>query len=209
MYLPRHFTIEDLAAMHHVIRENSFATLVTAGNAGPFATHLPVLLDAERGPFGTLRAHVARANSQWQTFDGRAQALFIFQGAHGYISPSWYEPGPAVPTWDYVAVHASGRPRLIEDDDQVLAVLCDLVAIYEAGSAAPWRIEDQDPDYVRQLARGIVAFEMTIERLEGKAKLGQNRPRDQESVATQLDAAGNDSLARAIREANGLPAPGI
>jgi transcriptional regulator len=204
VYLPKQFAIEDVAAAHEIMRQNSFATLVTDGPGGLLATHLPVLVEADPAPFGRLRAHVARANLQWQGFDGKTEALVIFQGQHGYISPSFYEPGPAVPTWDYVAVHAYGPPLIVDEPGAVRAFLSDLTAAYEARMEQPWTTATQEPDYLAKLALATVCFELTIERLEAKAKLGQNHPEQQERVAAALDALGAKGLAAMIREANGI-----
>ncbi|MCA9830618.1 MAG: FMN-binding negative transcriptional regulator [Dehalococcoidia bacterium] len=203
MYVPRAFAIEDLTVIHEVMRQNSFAMLVTSGLSGLEATHLPVALSTDGPGLGTLRAHIARANRQWESFDGELEALFIFAGQHGYISPSWYEAGPAVPTWDYVAVHAYGRPRVVDDEAQVLSMLNALVSQYEKGMERPWALGTQDQDWVRTMAGGIVAFEVEITRVDAKAKLGQNRPADQARVATALEALGARELAALIREAAG------
>src|SRR5438132_1080087 len=114
MYIPPAFRIEDLPCLHAIMRENSFATLVTGAGGELCATHIPILLDPNRGKFGTLTGHVAKANTHWESLRGNVEALVIFQGPHAYVSPSWYKT-QAVPTWNYVAVHAYGRPRLIED----------------------------------------------------------------------------------------------
>lgn len=212
MYLPRHFEIGDVAWCHDVIRRESFATLVTVGESGaPFATHLPVLLDERRGPKGTLLAHVARPNPQWRHFDGR-EVLVVFQGPHAYVSPSWYGVHPSVPTWNYVAVHAYGIPSRLEDGARVRAFLARLTDTYEAGRPARWRIEDVADDYLEGMMRGIVAFEIPIERLEGKAKLSQNRGADdRERVRTALAGSGDPLEARvaslmAAREPGASPA---
>lgn len=200
MYTPRHFAIEDLAAAQQVMRQNSFALLVTPDLGG---THLPTVLDATRGPFGTIEAHIARANSQWRHFDGATEVLLVFAGQHGYISPDWYAGGPAVPTWDYLAIHAYGRPRMVDDPVSVQAMLGRLVDQYEASRERPWSLATQDPEWLERLAGGIVAFELEIERLDAKAKLGQNRPEQQARVAAALDEIGARELARLVRAANG------
>jgi transcriptional regulator len=193
MYIPKHFESSDPAWCHALIQREPFATLVSADATGvPFATHLPVLLDPAQGPLGTLHAHVARPNPHWQLFDQPRPALVIFQGAHTYVSPSWYAKHPSVPTWNYVAVHAYGVPRVIEDADRVRALLGRLVHTFEDGRPEPWRMEDLSDSYVAGMIRGIVAFEIPIDRLEGKAKLSQNRPEtDQARVEAALGAAGD------------------
>ncbi len=190
MYIPKHFEEERVEAMHAVMRDNSFALLVTADGSTPFATHLPLLLDGE-GEFGTLRGHLARPNPQWRAFDGTREAMVVFSGPHAYISPSWYETDRAVPTWNYIAVHAYGRPRVIEDAASVAAHLKRLVDTYEGGQPAPWSADSLPPEYFDGMARGVVAFEMVIERLEGKAKLSQNRPDEVHNVIAALGERGD------------------
>ena len=121
--------------------------------------------------------------------------LAIFQGPHAYVSPGWYAAHPSVPTWNYVAVHAYGRPALIEAPDRVKALLARLVETYETGRAAPWRFDSLAADYVDGMIRGIVAFEMPIERLEGKAKLSQNRGAEDRAGAIRGLEATADPLA--------------
>jgi transcriptional regulator len=196
MYIPAWFRVEDLTLLHSLMEQFSFATLVTqtpagAGHAAPFATHLPFVLDAERGEFGTLQAHMARANPQWQAFAAGGEALVIFQGPHAYISPSWYDKHPSVPTWNYAVVHAYGVPRLL-DDAELRAVLYDLTATNEAGFEQPWRMESLTDEYITGMLRGIVGFELVITRLEGKFKLNQNRPKeDQLRVIARLRESDN------------------
>jgi transcriptional regulator len=182
MYLPP-FREDDDDVLAGLIETYSFATLVSTGPDGATATHLPVVLDRSRGPRGTLRAHMARANEQWKGFDGTEQALVIFQGPHTYISPSWYETRLSVPTWNYMAVHAHGRPSLLNDPEAVIGLLRDTIAKYESNLPAPWSLEKLPQQFVAQMANQIVAFEMPIEKLEGKFKLSQNRP-----VADRLGA---------------------
>jgi transcriptional regulator len=126
MYLPASFRVEDPARLHELMRRNSFATLVTCRADAPFVTHLPFVVDAAKGPHGSLRAHMARANEHWRQFEPGKESLVIFQGPHAYISPSLYAGGPSVPTWDYMVVHAYGIPRLLEGDE-FYAALQDLV----------------------------------------------------------------------------------
>ena len=200
MYLPKSFQIEDLAELHAFMRAYSFATLVTQHQGAPFASHLPFLLDAERGPHGTLLAHMARANPQWRDFGG--EALVIFQGPHAYISPSWYEAHPSVPTWNYAVVHAYGIPRIVEDHATLHHMLETLVDTREAAFAQPWRM-DLPPDYLDKMMRAVVGFEIAITRLEGKLKLSQNRSEhDQHQVAEALGQS-EDQLDRGVAEMMG------
>lgn len=201
MYIPGHFDASEPAWCHRCIREASFALLVGADGAGvPFATHLPLRLDPDRGPLGTLEGHVARANPQWRHFASGRPVLAVFQGPHAYVSPSWYATRPGVPTWNYVAVHAYGVPALIEDSARVRALLARLTETYERGRSEPWRVDALPEAYVAGMIRSIVAFEIPIDRLEGKAKLGQNRSlADRRGAIDGLRAAG-DPGSRAVAD---------
>ena len=191
MYLPKSFQIEDIAELHAFMRAYSFATLVTQHEGVPFASHLPFLLDAARAPQGTLLAHMARANPQWRDFAAGGEALVIFQGPHAYISPSWYETHPSVPTWNYAVVHVYGIPRIVEDHATLHHMLETLVDTHEAAFAQPWRM-DLPPDYLDKMMRAVVGFEINITRLEGKLKLSQNRSEhDQHQVAEALGQSEN------------------
>lgn len=191
MYVPPAFKIDDLPRLHALMRENSFATLVTGENETLTATHIPILLDAARGRHGTLIGHVAKANSHWEALRGESEALVIFQGPHAYISPSWYITPAAVPTWNYVAVHAYGRPRLIEDPQRVREIVVETVKTYESGFEKPWRTEVA-ADLVEKLLAQIVAFEIELTRIEGKAKLNQNRSlADRQKVIEALECSAN------------------
>ncbi|RIL06693.1 MAG: FMN-binding negative transcriptional regulator [Proteobacteria bacterium] len=204
MYVPPHFAETDVASLHARMRAHSFATLVSWLDGAPFATHVPLLLDAERGPLGTLVGHVARANPHARAFDGAAPSLAIFAGPHAYVSPRWYATSPNVPTWNYVAVHATGRVRAVEDAARVRALLARSAALYEAGADAPWS-PDAAPAYVEKLLRGIAAFELPIERLEGKRKLSQNKkPSDRAGVVAALRAQGDEASAAIAAEMEAL-----
>lgn len=186
MYMPPLYHETDLSTLHGLMREYSFATVITQHEGAPFATHTPVILEADAGPYGTLYGHVARANPQWRAFEAGQEALILFQGPHSYVSPSWYEVELSVPTWNYAAVHAYGTPRLVTAYEEFYQLLATLVQTYEASRATPWLFKLPD-DYVRKMMQGIVGFAMPITRLEGKYKLSQNRSlHDQQTVATML-----------------------
>jgi transcriptional regulator len=192
MYIPQAFEVTDRETLHAFIEANSFATLVTSVDGAPFATRLPLLLDRDAGARGTLLGHLARANPHWRGFDARAQALAMFDGPHGYISPSWYVASPAVPTWNYAAVHAYGAPRVIEDPRRVEAIVDRLVEIHEAELPQPWSAREVSREFKTKLLKAIVGFEIAIDRIEGKFKVGQNRPiEDQLSVADELARSPN------------------
>lgn len=203
MYVPSAFKQSDLAACHGLIEANGFGTLVSlrAGASAPFATHIPFLLDRTRGPNGTLTGHLARANPHCELLG--AEALVIFQGPHAYVSPSWYQAVPAVPTWNYLAVHAYGTPKIIDDPVKLRATLARLAEVHEAGRSTAWQIESLPSDFVDDMVRGIIAFEIPITRLEGKWKLSQNRSAaDREGVIEGLRGR-DDPMSQAVAEAMG------
>ncbi|MBL8825846.1 MAG: FMN-binding negative transcriptional regulator [Planctomycetaceae bacterium] len=170
MYVPASFAVDDPDRLFAFLHKYPFATLVTAAGDELFASHLPLLVDRDGGEHGTLRGHVARANPHWQAFDGQARALVIFHGPHAYVSPQWYVKRPAVPTWNYAAVHVYGVPRVIAEPERVSQLLVDLNQRFDHGPG------DTLSDELRQsLEAAIVGFELTIDRWEGKFKLGQNR----------------------------------
>ena len=196
MYIPHAFRNDDVKTLHGFMRRYSFATLVTGG-AEPFASHLPLLLDESRSRHGTLMGHFARPNPHWQCDHQGNGSLAIFHGPHAYVSPSWYpSAAPAVPTWNYATVHAAGRLSVTEDAACVADLLERMVRVYEAGRPRPWA-NSLPAEVNEQLIASVVAFEMPIERLEGKFKLGQNRMReDQIGVIEGLEASGDpESLA--------------
>ncbi len=196
MYTPKQFEMDDPAELAAFMEHYNFASLVTADAGTITATHLPFMLDRTRGDHGTLIAHLARPNEQWQSFASGQEALVIFTGPHAYVSPSWYErPTVNVPTWNYTAVHAYGVPKVVEEPEAIYAMLDQLVQAHEGSYEQPWTVQSAD-EHVRRLLGGIVGFEMTITRLEGKHKLSQNRSEaDQYHVVEHLSQS-SDSLAR-------------
>jgi transcriptional regulator len=171
MYVPSSFAVNDPAKLHAFIRQNSFATMVSQGNKGLIASHLPFLLEPDSGPMGHLVGHMARANDQWRQVEG--EVLVIFDGPHAYISPSWYEEEGTVPTWNYVAVHAYGRFQVLPQRDDLLDILRRMVQTYEGPRSQPWVFDESAP-YVQKLLETIVGFRIELDRIEGKWKLGQN-----------------------------------
>jgi transcriptional regulator len=197
MYTPKHFRADELAHMHALIRGHNFGILVTQGADGaPFATHLPFLLDERGGSNGALLAHVARANPQWRDLAAGQEALAIFQGPHAYVTPSWYSSGPNVPTWNYSAVHAYGRARIVDDPAELRGMLGALVDYHESSFEQPWHMNLPD-DYMERMMRGVVGFEIEITRLEGKLKLSQNRNAEDRQRVTEALAESDDRLSAA------------
>jgi transcriptional regulator len=197
MYIPQAFAETRAERLHALIREYPLAALVAHGAAGLQAQHLPLLLDPEPAPFGTLRGHVARANPFWRELDPDGEVLALFRGPQAYVSPSWYPSkragGRAVPTWNYAAVHARGPLRLERSAPWLRAHLERLVAAHEAGFAEPWRISDAPADFIEGLLGGIVGLELPIRELSGQWKMSQNRAEaDRAGVAEGLRALPGD-----------------
>jgi len=180
MYLPTQFKEESVPALHAAIRQARIGTLVTLGEDGMEASHVPMLVDPEPTPYGTLRGHVSKGNPQWRRTKADVPALAMFLGPNAYITPSWYETkrqtGKVVPTWNYVAVHAYGTVRFFEDAEPLLDIVTRLTRTHESGRAEPWAVTDAPADFIKAQLKGIVGFELPIVRLEGKWKMSQNRP---------------------------------
>src|SRR5260370_31922683 len=147
MYIPAAFRESRSETLHELIRAYSFGTLVSVVDGEPFATHMPFLLDAERGHSGTLVGHLARPNPHWHGFGSPAQA--IFHGPHAYVSPSWYATDQAVPTWNYTAVHAYGVPSVVEAPGRVREILSAMVATFDSA----WTMDGLSEDYLANMAR--------------------------------------------------------
>lgn len=203
MYTPDHFRIQERDRSFDIIDQNPFGTIVSPGEGGaPDASHAPFHLLRDRGENGTLQFHLARANPQAKRLDGQAVRC-IFTGPHAYVSPSWYAAGPAVPTWNYVAVHCLGRVSRIEDPEILAAQMRTLSGVYEDGDR--WRFDELPEKFRTGMLKGIIGFEVRIEEIAGKAKLSQNR--SESDVANTADAlertggAGERAVAALIRVA--------
>ena len=206
MYQPAQFAEHRPEEWHRLIREHPLGMLVTATAAGLEAEHLPFVLEAERGPSGTLLAHVARANPVWRAVGEGDAVMVVFRGVQGYISPSWYpskhEHHRHVPTWNYEVVHVHGRIRVLDDTKAVRGAVAKLTRQSEAGEPVPWKMGDAPADYLASELAHIVAIEIAIERIEGKRKLSQNRDeRDFRNVVETLEQRGELALAEAMRGA--------
>lgn len=180
MYTPSVFNVTDRQAIHDFVMANNFGVLIssTPGEA-PTASHLPFVFDMTHGPQGRLCAHMARANPHWKALetmhDKVEEALVIFGGAHGYVSPNYYEPGPAVPTWNYEAAHIYGVPSVVTTAEETRHALDGLATHHERGFEEPWVLDKEDPQFIEKMMAGIVAFEIDITRIEMKAKMSQNK----------------------------------
>lgn len=210
MYVPAHFAQRDTAPLFDVIAENAFGLLLSSPNQqtgdGMIGSHVPFLLDRPgengAGENGRLICHLAAANPQAAALDGQ-DVLCIFQGVHGYVSPNWYAKKPAVPTWNYIAVHAYGKATVTRDPAAMRGIVDRLSQIYEGPDG--WKLDDEPPSFYDAMARGIVGIEIPVTKLEGKFKLSQNRPlADIDGVIESLRRRGGESnlaLAEAMVEA--------
>jgi transcriptional regulator len=226
VYLPRHFTVTDLAAIAAFVDAAGAADLVTFDGNKPVATLLPVIWDrppgvpdsvAEPGSaagYGRLLGHLAAANPQWQTAQPGALGLAIVHGPQAYISPSWYESkarhGRVVPTWNYQAVHLTGRLTIHQDSEWLRSLVSRLTRRHEESNPRPWAVTDAPPEYVTGQLRAIVGVELAITAVEAKDKLSQNRSAlDQAGVVAGLRGQpGPGPAAIAERMAAGLEAAG-
>lgn len=212
MYTPKAFVEDRLPVLHEAIRDIAFGSLVTAGEGGIEASHLPFVLVPDEGPLGTLYAHIARPNDHVSRHGG--DVLAMFTGPHAYISPNGY-PGKAthhreVPTWNYIAIHVRGRVETYTDPARLRAHLVSLTGQSEQASAqpVPWQVDDAPEDYVAANLRAIIGIRLPIDRIEGKWKLGQNRPVEDRLGAAALLAVriGDDeqAIARAMVDSTQL-----
>jgi len=211
MYQPPHFREDRIDVQHDLIRTHPLGLIVTAGPGGLMANPIPFLVDAEPSPNGTLRAHLAHANPQWQELATGTECLVVFQGPQDYVTPSWYatkrETGKVVPTWNYATVHVWGRPRVIEDGTWLRSQIGALTRLREGVRAVPWKVEDAPEAYVTAQIKGIIGVEIPIDRIEGKWKMSQNRPEaDRAGVVAGYRAEGGaeDAMAALVADRGGL-----
>jgi transcriptional regulator len=205
MYLPKHFEETRLDVLRELIRAHPLGALVTLTPHGLDANHLPFELDADGGPFGTLRGHVARANPVWREVSADVEALVIFQGPGSYVSPAWYqtkqETGRVVPTWNYAVVHAHGPLRVVDDRAWLRDFVTRLTDRHESGRDDPWHVTDAPAEYLEGMLGAIVGIEIPLSRLTGKWKMSQNRPpHDRAGVVDALSRVG-DPAADYVRRA--------
>ena len=190
MYVSHFYREEDLKRVADFVREHDFATLVLSQDGVPVASHL--LMDFDTSPDGTwlVNGHMARANKLWRAFDPAQEVLLIFGGPNTYISPTWYNH-LNVPTWNYIAVHLYGAPRVIASGPELEEILARLIKRYETQS--DYRMETLPADFREKEMRGIVGFQVKVTRVEANFKLSQNRnDEDHASVIQQLEARGDE-----------------
>ena len=200
MYSPKHYITEDRAFLLEFMRRYNFATLVTSKNELPFATHLPFIVEETAGKINLI-SHLARANPQWKDFADR-EALVVFSEPYAYISPVWYKETPAVPTWNYVAVHAYGKIEIFDEEAKVFDILEKMISAFDYKYFEQWK--NLPFEYKSKLARGIVAFEIEVTNLQGKKKLNQSSsPESRRNVIEQLEKSSNQlevEIARLMAE---------
>jgi transcriptional regulator len=198
LYIPKPHQVEDRRFLHEFMDEFSFVDLVTVSPSLRI-THIPVWLDRTAGAYGTIHGHISRLNPQREAFDGKQTGVIVFRGPHGYISPTWYaKTENVVPTWNFAVVHATGKLRPVEGRKQLNELLTKLIAKFESYEGTNYDFAKVDEGYKNGLMGGIIGFELEIELLEGKFKLGQDRsPADRESLLKKLSEA---KAPRSLRE---------
>ena len=201
MYIPKHNQLEDRAALLAYMRAYSFAALATSGPGGLMATHLPFVIEEQDGRI-TLLAHMARANPQWRDFAAGAETLVIFMQPHAYVSPRLYDSRQNVPTWNYVAVHAYGRPELIEERAAKLELQRKLIRQHDAAFLE--QMAGLPDSYLDAKLAAIVSFSIAVTRIAARYKLSQDKnPAERERIARELEASGDSvaaATARLMRE---------
>lgn len=196
MYIPNYYKETDIDKLFAFMQSHSFATLVSGGN-NLHATHLPFVVEKREDNI-YLVSHLAKANPQWKQFNDSNELLIIFQGAHGYVSPTHYESTQNVPTWNYIAVHAYGKAAIIEDTTAVICVLEKMIMSYEPAYYEQWKSLSQE--YINGMLKGIVAFEIEVTKLEGKYKLSQNKTENEKQAIIATFESSNKELAEEMRK---------
>jgi transcriptional regulator len=180
MHVPKYNEETDIPTLHSLIKSKPLGAWTAITDGEIVINHIPFVLNPNRGELGTLVGHVARSNPIWQEYSTDKNSVVLFQGDQAYITPSWYpskhKHGKAVPTWNYVVVHAHGIPKKTEDPEWLLQHLTELSNLHEAERRFPWKISDAPEEYIEKMIRAIVGIEIPIAKLTGKWKLGQNRP---------------------------------
>jgi transcriptional regulator len=195
IYLPSNFSVADRTTQIGVMRAFPFATLVSIADVVPLFSHVPLVV-LERGDALALMGHVAIANPHWRSWQREHPVTAVFHGPNGYVSPRLYNVREAVPTWNYIAVHAQGRLTAIEDSEGKERVLKALIDMHDAPYRAQW--DELTEEFREKMKRGIVAFEIAVDRVDGKFKLSQNRPpQDRASVLRAMETGGTGERAMA------------
>lgn len=201
MYLPKHFEETSQQLLFDLIKAHPLATVITLSDSGLNANHIPLMIAENESGERVLRGHVARANPILDDIRLSPSTLLVFQGDEHYITPSWYatkkETEKVVPTWNYVVVHVRGKMRVVEDAAWLHKQLNDLTVQQESSRDQPWSLSDAPPEFIEQIKKAIVGFEVQIESVAGKWKVSQNQPPvNRESVAEGLEELSTDSALR-------------
>jgi transcriptional regulator len=192
MYLPKFYEVNDRSKLFDFMKNNSFGILFSHTGDEPMASHLPFVINEEGGEQGLIIGHMAKANDQWRYADGQ-QVMVVFSGPHTYVSPTWYQEDETVPTWDYVAVHATGIFKAYEDRTELEEAVVRLTDQHEASQPKPWELEP-NTEYADQMFKRIVAFQIEITSIQGKWKLNQNQSDVlRERVSEKLKTLGGDA----------------
>lgn len=207
MYIPSHFKEENPEALEQTIREYGFGMLIVADDQGIEVNHVPFHLSSpDENSVLYLQCHLARSNSVWKRLEG-AKVLAVFKGPDAYISPSWYpgktEHGRVVPTWNYLAVHAEGIAKVVQDQDWLRRHLNNLTDQHESAMPDPWSVSDAPKDFTDRLMQAIVGIEIKIENLSGKLKASQNQPEGNragvKAALSKADKTDSKEMAKFIR----------
>ncbi|HNE69473.1 MAG TPA: FMN-binding negative transcriptional regulator [Anaerolineales bacterium] len=187
MHIPKLYREEDRELIVEFLKQNNFPALVTFDGEKPIATHLPVEITQTETAGLTIYSHMSKANPQWKSFGGQ-EVLLIFQGAHTYISPRWYNH-VNVPTWNYMMVHVYGKVRIVEGDE-LYSLLGRLVRQHEVDSN--YRLESLPQDFVKKEMNGTVGFVVDVTRMDAGYKLSQNRnDEDHANIIRELEGRGD------------------
>lgn len=186
MFIPAYYRNTNLKEIEKFISENSFACLVNTHAGKPWATHIPMELELNIDGVSILSGHISRANPQWKSFSNGETVMAIFQGPHSYVSSSWYNH-INVPTWNYIAVHVYGTMRILNDEEQY-EKLKAMVNRYESIAEKPMDLDKMPAEMMDKYMKGIVGFEMSMDKIEGKWKMSQNRDdEDKQSIISELE----------------------
>ena len=204
MYIPKHFEETRVDVLHSLIESYPLASIVTLKDNFPEVNHIPMLLSPLQGSYGLLSGHIARNNPMWRDHPVDTDVLVVFHGPNAYISPSWYaskaQTGKVVPTWNFVSVQARGRIRFIHEPEWLIQHLHALSSQHEKQFSHPWHVNDAPAEFIQDLIKVIVGFEIEVTDIKGKYKVSQNRSaEDMQSVIDALNTTGNEQMVKLMR----------
>ena len=195
MYTPSSFKEDDPDILFDLIKEHNFGIIFSQHEEYPEATHLPFLVNRNKGKHGTLIAHFAKANKHWRNINETKEVLTVFQGPHTYISPAWYKNRAEVPTWNYATVHVLGKPLIIEDPSKLREMVTELTHFHENQFPTNWKLNEVPKKEFETDLKAIVGIEIEVTKMEGKFKFNQNKStEDQRSVIKEMDSLGRTDV---------------